>query len=58
MGKVIIYYTISIFLKYKKPMQKIINTNNLNKKALNKIKLFKKYKKKNFQFKEGDKVYL
>ena len=27
-------------------MQKVININNLNKKALNKIKLFKEYKKK------------
>ena len=32
-------------------MQKIININSLNKKALNKIKLFKKDKKKFFNLK-------
>ena len=37
----------ALFLKHKRLIQKIINTNNLNKKALDKIKLFKKHKKKN-----------
>ena len=39
---------LAFFLEHKRPMQKIVNINSLNKRALNKIKLFKKHNKKNF----------
>ena len=56
--KLLFIIQLTFFLKYKRLAQEIVNTNNLSKKTLNKIKLFKKYEKKDFQFKEGDKIYL
>ena len=56
--KLLFIAQLALSLKYRKFAQKIINIYNPNKKALNKIKLFKKYNKKNFQLKEEDKVYL
>ena len=47
-----------LFLEHRKPIQKVINIYNLNKKALNKIELLKKHKKKDSQFKEKNKIYL
>ena len=37
-----------LFLKYRKLIKKFINIDSLNKKALDKIELFKKHKKKIF----------
>ena len=44
--------------KHKRPAQKVINIYSLSKKALDKIKLFKKHNKKDLQLKKENKVYL
>ena len=49
---------LALSSEHKRPARKIINIYSLSKKALDKIKSFKKYNKKDPQLKKGDKVYL
>ena len=49
---------LTLSLEHRRPVQKVINIYNPNKKALNKIELFKKHNKKDPQLKEKNKIYL
>ena len=56
--KLLFIAQLTLSLKYKRLIWKIININSPNEKILGKIELFKKYNKKDLQLKKKDKVYL